>query len=118
MIVDDELDFREMLSLMMTKEGYETEMAEDGTELLEKIGEFQPDLIILDVMMPGPTTMEILEKLTEKKSKPKIMLLTVVRFTEAKEKNLYDAANVVDYITKPFDMDNLVDTVKKLCGIY
>ena len=46
------------------------------------------------------------------KSKPKIILLTVVRFTEEEKKNLYEAANIVDYITKPFDVDNLVNTVK------
>ncbi len=112
MIVDDELDFRGMLDLMMKKEGYETEMAVDGSDFLEKVNSFDPDIVTLDVMMPGLTTWEILGKLKGMKSKPKIILLTVVRFTDEEKKNLYEAANIVDYITKPFDIDNLVNTVK------
>ena len=113
MIVDDEEDFREMINLMMQKEGFETEMAEDGADFLKKIGSFQPDIVILDVMMPGLTTLEILEKLKEKQSKPKIILLTVVRFSEDEKEKIFEMGNIVDYIKKPFDMDNLMASVKK-----
>ena len=112
MIVDDEIDVREMLDLMMQKEGFETEMAEDGTDFLDKIDTFNPDIVTLDVMMPGPTTVEILEKLKKKKSKPKVILLTVVRF-DGDEKKIFEQGNVVDYIKKPFDIDVLMDAVKK-----
>jgi len=113
MVVDDEPDLREMLNLMMEKEGFETETAEDGSDFLEKIDVFQPDLVTLYVMMPGLTTMEILEKLKEKNSKPKIILLTVVRFSEEEKKKLFEMGNIVDYITKPFEIDVFIDTVKK-----
>ena len=112
MVVDDEIDVREMLDLMMKNEGYDTEMAEDGTDFLEKIDEFNPDIVTLDVMMPGPTTVEILEKLKKKKSKPKMILLTVVRI-DRDEKKIFERGNVVDYIKKPFDIDVLMDAVKK-----
>ena len=78
MIVDDETDLREMLNIMIRKEGFKTLTAEDGDDFLRKIDDFQPDLVTLDIMMPGLTTKEILEKLEEKKTKPKIILLTVV----------------------------------------
>ena len=113
MVVDDEQDLREMIDLMMKKEGYETEVAYDGTNFLEKIDGFQPDLVTLDVMMPGLTTREILEKLKEKESKPKIILLTVVRFSEEEKQKLLSMGNVVDYITKPFDFQDLINAVKK-----
>lgn len=116
MIVDDEQDFREMINLMMQKEGFETEMAEDGTDFLKKIDSFQPDIVTLDVMMPGLTTREILEKLKEKKSKPKIILLTVVRFPDEEKEKIFKVGNIVDYIKKPFDLDNLMDSVKKHVG--
>ena len=113
MVVDDEQDLREMINLMMNKEGYETETAQDGSDFLEKIDGFQPDLVTLDVMMPGLTTKEILEKLKEKNTKPKIILLTVVRFSDEEKKKILEMGNVVDYITKPFEFDMLIDTVKK-----
>ena len=112
MIVDDETDLREMLNLMIRKEGFETAMAENGDDFLNKIDEFQPDIVTLDVMMPGLTTREILEKLPEKKTKPKIILLTVVRYSEEEKQKLYQKG-IVDYVTKPFEMDILINTIQK-----
>ncbi len=113
MIVDDERDFREMLNLMLRNEGFEIEFAEDGSIFLEKVDDFHPDLVILDVMMPGLTTEEILEQMKKKKSKPKIILLTVVRFTPKKLDKLLEMDNIVDYIKKPFNIDAFLDSVKK-----
>src|SRR4030042_3538878 len=112
LIVDDETDLREMLHLMIRKEGFEALIAEDGDDFLNKIDDFQPDLVTLDVMMPGLTTREILEKLKEKKTKPKIILLTVVRYSEEEKQKLYQKG-IVDYVTKPFEMDNLINTIQK-----
>ena len=113
MVVDDELDLRKMLGIMMKNEGYDTEMAVDGSDFLEKADSFNPDIVTLDVMMPGLTTLEILGRLKGKKSNPKIILVTVVRFTEEEKKSLYEAANVVGYIKKPFEIDDIIDTIKK-----
>ena len=112
LIVDDEQDLREMINLMMAKEGYETEMAQDGIDFLKKNDNFQPDIVTLDVMMPGLTTKDILEELKDKCNKPKIILLTVVRFSDEEKEKLFKMGNVVDYITKPFDFDELVTTIK------
>jgi two-component system alkaline phosphatase synthesis response regulator PhoP len=113
MVVDDEQDIREMLAIMISKEGYQTDTAANGSELLKKIDNFQPELITLDVMMPGMTTSEILEKLKDKKTKPKIILLTVVRYSEEEKQRIYKMGNVVDYMTKPFELDDLINTIQK-----
>ena len=113
MIVDDEHDFREMLDLMMKKEGFETETAEDGFDFLYKVDSFKPDLVTLDVNMPGLTTNEILEKLKQKKYKTKIILLTVVRYSKEEKKKIMNMGNIVDYITKPFDIDELTEKINK-----
>ena len=112
MIVDDETDLREMLNLMLHKEGFETATAESGEDFLNKIDGFQPDLVTLDVMMPGLTTREILEKLKEKNTKPKIILLTVVRYSEEEKQKLYQKG-IVDYVTKPFELDELLNHIHK-----
>ena len=117
MIVDDEPDMSEMINLMVQKEGFETEMAEDGADFLNKIDNFQPDLVTLDVMMPGLTTKEILEKLKEKKNNSKIILLTVVRFSEGEKEGIFKMGNVIDYITKPFELDEFVNIIKKTCAV-
>ena len=117
MVVDDEIDLREMVNLMLKKEGYETQMAKDGEDFLSKIDEFQPDLVTLDVMMPGLTTREILECLKEKDCKPKIILLTVVRFSDGEKQQIFKMGNVIDYIIKPFELDELANTIKKTCAV-
>jgi len=113
MIVDDETDLREMINLIMEKEGYQTEMAVNGEDFLNKVEKFEPDLVTLDVMMPGLTTKEILEKLKNIPYKPKIILLTVVRFSDEEKELIFKMGKVVDYVNKPFELDNLVKTVKK-----
>ena len=113
LIVDDELDLREMLHLMFHKEGFETEEAGDGADFLDKVDGFQPDLVILDIMMPGLTTREILQKLRRKKSNPKIILLTVVRYSNEEKEKVFKMGNIVDYIKKPFELDDFMDAVKR-----
>ena len=113
MVVDDDPDLREMLQLLFSKEGYITETVGDGTALLNKIDSFNPDLVTLDVMMPGPSTKEILEQLQEKHSNPKIILLTVVRYNQDEKKRFLKLGNIVDYIKKPFEIDTLMAAIDK-----
>jgi len=112
MIVDDEPDLREMVNLMLHKEGFQTEITESGQDFLNKIDDFQPDIVILDVMMPGLTTKEILEQLKGKKTKPRIILLTVVRYSDQEKQKLYKMG-IVDYVTKPFELDDLIYRIHK-----
>ncbi|DAC73074.1 MAG TPA: two-component system response regulator [Thermoplasmata archaeon] len=110
MIVDDEPDLREMINLMLHKEGFVTVTAENGDDFLKKIDDFTPDLVTLDVMMPGLTTREILEQLKAKKTKPKIILLSVVRYSDEEKRKLFQLG-IVDYITKPFEFPDLINTI-------
>jgi DNA-binding response OmpR family regulator len=66
-------------------------------------------------MMPGLTTREILDKLKEKKTKPKIILLTVVRYSEEEKQKLYQKG-IVDYVTKPFELEDLTYRIHKHLG--
>ena len=111
MIVDDEPDIREMINLILSKNGYDTEMAIDGNEFLDKVDTFNPDLVTLDVMMPGPMTREILEKLQGKKSNPKIILVTVIRYSDKSRQKIMERKNVVDIISKPFEVDYFLNTI-------
>lgn len=113
MVVDDEQDLREMIHLIVQKEGFIAMTAENGVDFLLKIDSFQPDLVTLDVMMPGLATKDILEKLQQKKNHPKIILLTVVRFTEKEKQKLTENGLVVDYLTKPFEVKHLLSTIHK-----
>jgi DNA-binding response OmpR family regulator len=111
LIVDDEPDFREMLDLLMKKEGFHTKLAVNGFDFLNIIEFFKPDIVTLDVNMPGLTTVEILEKLNKKQINIKIILLTVVRYSKEDKKKIMNIGNVVEVVTKPFDIDELIEKI-------
>lgn len=114
MIVDDHSSIIESLSRVVEKLGYEYDTAFNGEDFLEKVESSKPDLVLLDVMMPGLKTKEILKELKKKGlDKLKIILITVVRLKNEQVKELKKECNIVDYITKPFDLSDLMKRVKK-----
>jgi len=116
MIVDDEPDIVESAKVILEREGYRTISAINADECLEKLKKVIPDLILLDIMMPGMAVKEMLKRIRENKKwrNIKIIYLTVVRMSEAERADLLKEANIVDFIEKPFDITDLVRRVKKV----
>ena len=117
MIVDDEESLRELVIAIFTPEGYDVVAASSGQECLEMLKKEKPDLILMDMMMPGMSGRETTEKIraNPKTKDIKVAFLTVARFSET-GKGTLDKLNCVEYITKPFDNEELVGKVKKIIG--
>jgi len=115
MIVDDEENLVELVKAIFEREGYEVIPAYSGKECLEKLEKVKPDLILMDMMMPGMTGKETTKKIREnpKTKDLKIVFLTVVRLSEVGMEEM-KKLNVLDFITKPFDNEDLVRRVKKI----
>jgi len=107
LVVDDEPDVRETVKIILEQRGYEVVMAADGDECIKKLHEEKPDLILLDIMMPGMPIGEVVEQIED----TKIAFMSVVRISEARKKGLCKQDNVVDFIQKPFDVLDLVKRV-------
>jgi CheY-like chemotaxis protein len=116
MVVDDVPDIVETVKAVLEKEGYEIISASSADDCLKKLKKVTPDLILLDIMMPGMTVKELLKKIRENKEwrNIKIIYLTVVRMSEAEKADLLKEVNVVDFVEKPFDINDLVRRVKKV----
>ncbi len=99
LIADDEAEIRNVLHLYLEIDGYEVVEAENGLEALEKIRREQPDLVILDIMMPGLDGYRVLRNIREQNNIPVIMLSA--KDTDA-DKILGLDLGADDYITKPF----------------
>ncbi len=113
MIVDDEADNRATVKTVLEKEGFTVETAISGDDCLKKIKDGKkPDLILMDIMMPGTPVKEIIPKL----GNVKIAYLSVVRTSEAEKEDLMKSKNIVDFIQKPFDINDLVKKVKSIVG--
>jgi len=117
MVVDDEESLRELTTAIFTAEGIDVVTVESGQECLDKLKTEKPDLILMDMMMPGMSGRETTEKIRENPETKdlKIAFLTVARFSETGKETL-ERLHVLEYITKPFDNDDLVNKVKKLVG--
>lgn len=117
MIVDDEQSLVELVRAIFGQEGFDVITAYSGSECLEKLKKEKPNIILMDMMMPGMSGRETTEKIREnpKTKDIKVVFLTVARFSEV-GKDALKKLNVYDYITKPFDNKDLVKRVKKAVG--
>lgn len=108
---DDEKDIRESVRDVLVDEGFNVVLAQEGKDLLNKLKKCKPDLILLDILMPGLITKEILAEMKKRKIHVPIIFLTVVRLAEQSKEIIGNS--VVDYIEKPFDNKDLIKRVKK-----
>ena len=115
LIVDDDKHIAELISLYMMKDGYETEEVYDGREAIRKAESFQPDLILLDLMLPGMDGYQVCTEI-RKTSRMPIIMLTAKGETFDKVLGLELGAD--DYIVKPFDPKELVARVKAVLRRY
>lgn len=111
LVVDDEPGIRSAIAYALKREGYETETAADGEEALEKVESFGPSVLVLDVMMPKMDGYEVCRRL-ENRSGIGIILLTVKNDMIDKIVGLELGAD--DYMTKPFEIREVLARVKAL----
>ncbi len=117
LIVDDEEMNLKLLSAILTNNGYEYDMAKNGYEALQKVREFIPDLILLDIMMPEMDGYEVCRRLKADSSTQNIpiIMITALADRESRIKGLDSGAS--DFLTKPFDRVELVLRTKNLLKI-
>ncbi|HWO97537.1 MAG TPA: response regulator YycF [Bacillus sp. (in: firmicutes)] len=109
LVVDDERPIADILKFNLQKEGYDVYCAYDGVEALEKVEEIQPELILLDIMLPQKDGMEVCREVRKKYDMPIIML--TAKDSEI-DKVLGLELGADDYVTKPFSTRELLARVK------
>ncbi|MBO1304965.1 response regulator transcription factor [Enterococcus sp. 669A] len=109
LVVDDEKPISDIVKFNLTKEGYEVFTAYDGEEALEKVEEVQPDLILLDLMLPKKDGLEVAREVRKTHDMPIIMV--TAKDSEI-DKVLGLELGADDYVTKPFSNRELVARVK------
>ena len=115
LIVDDDSNIAELISLYLMKECYETRIVGDGEEALTAVSSFEPDLILLDLMLPGMDGYQVCREVRSSKDTPIIMLSAK---GEIFDKVLGLEMGADDYIEKPFDSKELVARVTAVLRRY
>ena len=111
LVVDDDRRITSMLSRALRAEGYEVRTANDGAEGLSRVRDRQPDLVVLDLLMPGVDGLEVCRRLREESNLP-ILILTAKDETDDRVQGLDNGAD--DYLVKPFALDELLARVRAL----
>lgn len=112
LIVDDQPGIRLLLKEVFSKEGYHTITAGSGIEALEKVQEACPDLVLLDMKIPGMDGIEILKRLKKNNSGIHVIMMTAYGELDLIEESMRWGAE--RYFTKPFDVFEVRDAVKQL----
>ena len=111
LIVDDEPDIVETLKFLIESEGFESIIALDGEEALRKAKEENPDLMILDVMLPKINGYKVCRLLKFDSKYKHIPILMVTARSQEEDKVIGEETGADEYITKPFDINELVEKI-------
>jgi DNA-binding response OmpR family regulator len=115
LLVDDDAEIIESLRLALEANGYTVLVARDGNQGLALSERENPDLVILDMMMPKRSGFLVLEKMRRTRETPmRVIMITANEGT--RHKAYAEMLGVDDYIRKPFPMDRLIDSVQRLIG--
>jgi CheY-like chemotaxis protein len=112
LVADDEEDVRFLLSRLLGDVGYEVHLAQDGVEALDRVEAVDPDLMILDLMMPSLDGWGVMERLKAHPRPPLVVLLTARGDAESFARGM--RAGAAAYLTKPFRFHELIATVQGL----
>ena len=108
LIVDDDPDVAESVRMILQVNDYKVFTAHDGDECLRKVREVKPDLVLLDIMMPGTPVDELLKQMKD----TKIAFMSIVRISDAKKRGLFSQGNIVEFFQKPFNVNDLVERIE------
>jgi DNA-binding response OmpR family regulator len=116
LIADDEPNIVISLEYLMQREGHEVLVARDGDEALAMIGEHRPDLVLLDVMMPGRSGFEVLKAVrgNDEIAATRILMLTARGRDTDRTKG--EALGADGYVVKPFSTRDLAEQVREMLG--
>ena len=114
LIVDDELRNRQLLEVMLTPEGVTLQTASSGEEALAMVAEQPPDLILLDVMMPGIDGYQVAAKIKSNRATAKIPVIMITALDDHKSRMFGLSTGAEEFLTKPVDRAELCTRVRNM----
>jgi DNA-binding response OmpR family regulator len=116
LVADDDPVILRLIQVNLALEGFEVETAARGEDALVKAKEVAPDVILLDVMMPGITGWEVAQRLKADGATSHIPVVFLSARTQEEDRRKGQEIGVSAYVSKPFDPVELVDTIRRLAG--
>ena len=115
LIVDDEEHIRELIAKFLTKHGFTVRLAANGDQGIETVRKEIPDLVFLDILMPGRNGLDVLKQLKEEFPELPVIIFSALHEEETAKEAIRLGA--YDYMTKPFSLDRLLkDFIQRILG--
>ncbi|HLI08480.1 MAG TPA: response regulator transcription factor [Ktedonobacteraceae bacterium] len=114
LVVDDEENIQELIRLGLRYEGFQVESASDGQEGISAAQRLNPDLVILDLMLPGMDGLEVCRRLRANPTTQDVPILMLTAKDEVRDRVVGLDTGADDYLTKPFEFDELVARVRAI----
>lgn len=115
-LVEDEVNIAEAIRFLLGREGWRVETLANGGNAVEIIRQSRPDLVMLDVMLPGKSGFEILHELREDPDMQDLPILMLTARGQARDRDMAEKAGVSRFMTKPFSNSELLAAVRELTG--
>ena len=116
LVVDDQEEIRDLVRAVLTRAGFDVEAVASGSDGLRAARSTYPDLVLLDINMPGMDGWETLRLLRADGRTEAIRVAMFSVKSEVRDKVLGMQEGAVDFVTKPFEVDELVDRVRRILG--
>ncbi|AZV77791.1 response regulator [Parasedimentitalea marina] len=113
-LVEDEPNIIEAIRFLLTREGWTVEAHADGSDAVEVIKAANPDLVILDLMLPGKSGMEIIKDLRDEEALRNLPVLMLTARGQARDRDMAEKAGVSRFMTKPFSNTEVLAAVRDL----
>ena len=114
LVAEDERNLVEALSFLMQRAGYDVHVARDGPATVEMARRLRPDLVLLDVMLPGLDGFAVVEALNSEPGPRRPLIVMLTAKGHEKDRKKAEQLGVDDYVTKPFSNRDVVERVRNL----
>ena len=114
LVVDDEPHIRRVLGAILVRQGFEVLMASDGAQGLSELGDEDVDLVILDLMMPGASGLEILSKIRADPRRADTLVIILTAKGQDTDREAAFAGGANDFLTKPFSPKKLIARIEEI----
>jgi DNA-binding response OmpR family regulator len=113
-LIEDEPNIIEAIRFLLTRDGWTVDSHSDGRDAVEVIKAADPDLVILDLMLPGKSGMEIIKDLREEEALSNLPVLMLTARGQARDRDMAEKAGVSRFMTKPFSNTEVLAAVRDL----
>ena len=114
LLIEDEPNIIEAIRFLLTREGWQVDTHSDGTDAVDVVREKNPDLVILDLMLPGQSGMEILRDLRATEGFADLPVLMLTARGQSRDRVMAEKAGVSRFMTKPFSNTEVLTAVRDL----